>query len=94
MSGQQLDGQPDGQPGGQPDGQPESRSDGRQPDQLRPVTFERHYTRYAAGSVLASCGHTKVLCTVSIQPGVPRFLEGSGKGWLTAEYRMLPSATH
>lgn len=69
------------------------RPDGRQPDQLRPVRFDRSFTRYAAGSVLAHCGHTQVLCTVSIQRGVPRFLEGSGQGWLTAEYRMLPSAT-
>ena len=72
----------------------EQRVDGRKPDELRPVTFERNYTKYAAGSVLASCGNTKVLCTVSIQPGVPRFLADSGRGWLTAEYRMLPSATH
>jgi ribonuclease PH len=70
-----------------------TRPDGRQPDQLRPVRFERQFTRFAAGSVLTHCGDTKVLCTVTIQPGVPRFLEGSGKGWLTAEYRMLPSAT-
>lgn len=69
------------------------RPDGRAFDQLRPVRFERHFTRYAAGSVLVHCGHTQVLCTVSIQPGVPRFLEGKGQGWLTAEYRMLPSAT-
>lgn len=69
------------------------RPDGRQPNQLRPVRFERNFTRYAAGSVLAHCGNTQVLCTVSIQSGVPRFLEGSGQGWLTAEYRMLPSAT-
>lgn len=69
------------------------RLDGRQADQLRPVRFERQFTRFAAGSVLAHCGETKVLCTVTIEPGVPRFLEGSGKGWLTAEYRMLPSAT-
>ncbi len=69
------------------------RSDGRTPDQLRPVQFERHYTQFAAGSVLATCGNTKVLCTVSVQPGVPRFLEKSGRGWLTAEYRMLPGAT-
>jgi ribonuclease PH len=69
------------------------RSDGRQPDQLRPIRFERHFTRYAAGSVLACCGDTQVLCTVSVQPGVPKFLEGTGQGWLTAEYRMLPSAT-
>jgi ribonuclease PH len=69
------------------------RPDGRQADQLRPVRFERHFTKFAAGSVLAHCGETQVLCTVSIQPGVPRFLEGTGQGWLTAEYRMLPSAT-
>lgn len=69
------------------------RPDGRQPDELRPIRFERHFTRFAAGSVLAHCGNTQVLCTVTIQPGVPRFLEGSGQGWLTAEYRMLPSAT-
>lgn len=69
------------------------RSDGRQLDQLRPVRFERHFTRFAAGSVLTHCGDTQVLCTVTIQPGVPKFLEGSGQGWLTAEYRMLPSAT-
>ncbi|MBD3881775.1 ribonuclease PH [Phormidium tenue FACHB-886] len=69
------------------------RPDGRQADQLRPVRFERHFTRYAPGSVLTCCGETQVLCTVSIQPGVPKFLEGKGQGWLTAEYRMLPSAT-
>ncbi len=69
------------------------RPDGRQPDQLRSIRFERHFTRFAAGSVLAHCGDTQVLCTVTIQPGVPKFLEGSGQGWLTAEYRMLPTAT-
>ncbi|MBI4779928.1 MAG: ribonuclease PH [Oscillatoriophycideae cyanobacterium NC_groundwater_1537_Pr4_S-0.65um_50_18] len=69
------------------------RPDGRQSDQLRPVQFERNFTRFAAGSVLTHCGDTQVLCTVSIQPGVPRFLEGTGQGWLTAEYRMLPTAT-
>lgn len=69
------------------------RPDGRQPDELRPVRFERNFTRFAAGSVLAHCGNTQVLCTVTIQPGVPKFLEGSGQGWLTAEYRMLPTAT-
>jgi ribonuclease PH len=69
------------------------RSDGRRADELRPVRFERNYTQFPAGSVLASCGETKVLCTVSIQPKVPRFLEGKGEGWLTAEYRMLPGAT-
>lgn len=69
------------------------RPDGRRADELRPIQFERNFTRFAAGSVLAHCGNTQVLCTVSVQEGVPRFLEGSGKGWLTAEYRMLPSAT-
>ncbi|WP_299404261.1 ribonuclease PH [Acaryochloris sp. IP29b_bin.148] len=69
------------------------RPDGRQPDQLRPIRFQREYTRFAAGSVLAECGQTKVLCTVSVQSGVPRFLEDTGQGWLTAEYRMLPGAT-
>ncbi|MEB3295517.1 MAG: ribonuclease PH [Synechococcales bacterium] len=70
------------------------RPDGRQADQLRPIQFVRHFTKYSPGSVLAKCGETQVLCTVSIQEKVPRFLEGKGQGWLTAEYRMLPSATH
>jgi ribonuclease PH len=70
------------------------RPDGRQPDQLRPISFDRNFTKYAAGSVLAKCGDTHVLCTVSVQEKVPRFLEGQGQGWLTAEYRMLPAATH
>jgi ribonuclease PH len=70
------------------------RPDGRNCDQLRPIQFQRHFTKFAAGSVLAAFGDTQVLCTVSVQPKVPRFLEGQGKGWLTAEYRMLPSATH
>jgi ribonuclease PH len=69
------------------------RPDGRRPDQLRPISFERHFTRFAAGSVLTKCGDTQVLCTVTIQPGVPKFLLGTGQGWLTAEYRMLPGAT-
>jgi ribonuclease PH len=69
------------------------RPDGRRSDQLRLVHFERQFTRFAAGSVLARCGDTQVLCNVTIQAGVPRFLEGKGQGWLTAEYRMLPAAT-
>ncbi|PSO54238.1 MAG: ribonuclease PH [Cyanobacteria bacterium QH_8_48_120] len=69
------------------------RPDGRQPDQLRPINFELDFTRFADASVLAHCGETKVLCTVNIQPGVPKFLLDSGSGWLTAEYRMLPGAT-
>lgn len=69
------------------------RPDGRQADELRPVSFELDFTRFAAGSVLARCGQTQVLCTVSVEEGVPPFLRDSGRGWLTAEYRMLPGAT-
>jgi len=69
------------------------RPDGREPHQLRPIRFERNFTRFASGSVLTHCGDTQVLCTVSIQETVPKFLLGKGQGWLTAEYRMLPSAT-
>ena len=69
------------------------RPDGRQANELRPVIFVKDFTKYADGSVLAKCGETKVLCTVSLSERVPRFLVDSGKGWLTAEYRMLPGAT-
>ncbi|BAY64961.1 ribonuclease PH [Calothrix brevissima NIES-22] len=69
------------------------RPDGRNSDELRPISFDSGFTRFAPGSVLTKCGDTKVLCTVSVTEGVPKFLAGSGKGWLTAEYRMLPSAT-
>lgn len=69
------------------------RPDGREPYELRPVRFQTGFTHFAPGSVLTVCGETKVLCTVSVAEGVPKFLAGSGKGWLTAEYRMLPSAT-
>ncbi len=69
------------------------RPDGRKPYELRPVRFERRFHRFAAGSVIASCGDTHVLCAATIREGVPKFLAGSGKGWLTAEYRMLPGAT-
>ncbi|MFQ4142988.1 ribonuclease PH [Chlorogloeopsis sp. ULAP02] len=69
------------------------RPDSRQPYELRPVSFEQNFTRFAPGSVLTICGETKVLCTVSVAETVPKFLVGTGKGWLTAEYRMLPSAT-
>jgi ribonuclease PH len=69
------------------------RSSNRRPDQLRPVTFQRNYTRYAEGSVLVSFGDTRVLCTASVEETVPPFLRGSGKGWVTAEYSMLPRAT-
>lgn len=65
----------------------------RQPNQLRPVSFESNFTKFSTSSVLTHCGDTRVLCTVTIQPGVPKFLKGTGTGWLTAEYRMLPGAT-
>ncbi|MGZ0230725.1 MAG: ribonuclease PH [Acidimicrobiales bacterium] len=69
------------------------RPDGRQADQLRPITFQRDFTGMAAGSVLVSFGSTQVLCTASIEDGVPRWMKGSGKGWVTAEYSMLPGST-
>ena len=69
------------------------RPDGRQPNQLRPISFEREFTKFTSASVLAKSGDTQVLCTITIKPGVPKFLEYTGQGWLTAEYRMLPGAT-
>ncbi|RAK67312.1 ribonuclease PH [Phenylobacterium kunshanense] len=66
----------------------------RAPDLLRPVTLETGVTRYAEGSCLATFGHTKVLVTASVEEGVPGFLRGKGQGWVTAEYGMLPRATH
>src|SRR3954452_9059685 len=69
------------------------RPDSRRPDQLRPLTFRRRYTRSAPGSVLVKAGRTTVLCTCSVKPKVPDFLVGKGKGWLTAEYGMLPGST-
>ena len=71
----------------------DGRSGGRGRDALRPVTFERNYTRYAEGSVLTSFGNTRVLCNATVEERVPPFLRGSGKGWITAEYSMLPRAT-
>ena len=70
------------------------RPSGRSPDQLRNVSFHRHYTRHAEGSVLVEFGGTRVLCTASIEDGVPGFLRGRGQGWVTAEYGMLPRSTH
>ena len=70
-----------------------TRPSGRAPDQLRAVTIERHYTRHAEGSVLISCGDTRVLCTASVEERVPPWLRGKGEGWVTAEYGMLPRAT-
>src|SRR5215475_6481450 len=69
------------------------RGDGRQGDQLRPLTFRRGFTGQAAGSVLVAMGRTTVLCTCSVEETVPPFLVGSGKGWLSAEYAMLPGST-
>ncbi|WP_403020416.1 ribonuclease PH [Salinibacterium sp. GXW1014] len=70
------------------------RIDSRTPDQLRPVTFERGWSKQAEGSCLVSFGDTKVLCTASFTNGVPRWMTGKGKGWVTAEYSMLPRATN
>lgn len=69
------------------------RADGREPDELRPVTFRRDYTEFAPGSVLIEVGRTKVLCTASVEKDVPRWLRGTGRGWVTAEYSMLPGST-
>lgn len=71
-----------------------ARPSGRAVDQLRDVSFKRRFTRHAEGSVLVQFGHTHVLCTASIEDGVPGFLRGKGQGWVTAEYGMLPRATH
>jgi len=71
-----------------------TRSSGRAADALRPVTLTRHYTKHAEGSVLVAFGDTKVLCTASVEEKVPFHKKGSGEGWVTAEYGMLPRATH
>jgi ribonuclease PH len=65
----------------------------RQSNQLRQISFQSDFTKFATSSVLTDCGDTRVLCTVTIKDGVPKFLAGTGTGWLTAEYRMLPGAT-
>ncbi len=70
------------------------RPDNRPADQVRPIKITRQYTAYAEGSVLVEFGNTKVLCNASVEEGVPRWLKGQGKGWVTAEYGMLPRATH
>ena len=69
------------------------RPSGRQPDQLRPVSIQRRFTKHAEGSVLVSFGDTQVIVTASVETSVPRFLKGQGQGWVTAEYGMLPRAT-
>ncbi|HVC01292.1 MAG TPA: ribonuclease PH [Steroidobacteraceae bacterium] len=70
------------------------RPSGRAPDELRALSFTRHFTRHAEGSVLVGFGDTRVLCTASVEDGVPPFLRGKAQGWVTAEYGMLPRATH
>jgi ribonuclease PH len=72
----------------------QQRPSGRAPDQLRNVRFTRRYTRHAEGSVLVEFGDTRVLCTATVENSVPSFLRNSGQGWVTAEYGMLPRATH
>ena len=71
-----------------------NRNDGRLQNQLRPISFQRQFTRYAEGSVLVCCGETKVLCNASVEERVPPFMRGEGRGWVTAEYSMLPRSTH
>ena len=70
------------------------RPNDRKADQVRPIKITRNYTAYAEGSVLVEFGNTKVLCNASVEESVPRWLKGQGKGWVTAEYGMLPRATH
>ncbi len=69
------------------------RADGRRPDELRPVVIRRGYTKFAPGSVLIETGDTRVICTASVEDGVPRHLLGTGQGWITAEYSLLPGST-
>ncbi|SRR6266511_2852766 len=70
------------------------RPDGRKPDELRAVLITPDFNRYAEGSALIACGETQVICTASVEEKVPAFIEGQGRGWITAEYAMLPRATH
>lgn len=70
------------------------RPSGRAADELRPVAITRNFTRHAAGAVLVAFGDTQVVCTASVEKGVPPFMRGQGRGWITAEYGMLPAATH
>jgi ribonuclease PH len=69
------------------------RTNNRRNDEVRPITVTRHYTKYAPGSVLIAFGDTKVLCTATVDEKVPSFLKGTGQGWITAEYNMLPAST-
>ncbi|MDW8310865.1 MAG: ribonuclease PH, partial [Verrucomicrobiales bacterium] len=78
-----------------PEGLPSARPDGRQPDQLRPVRFQNHIAPYALGSTLIACGNTQVICGVTLEESVPRWMKEQGVpgGWITAEYSMLPYST-
>ena len=69
------------------------RPSSRKADELRPITITRQYTKHAEGSVLVCFGDTQVICTASVEEQIPRFLKGSGQGWITAEYGMLPRST-
>src|ERR1043165_4043864 len=69
------------------------RADGRGPEDLRPLNFTRDFTEFAAGSVLVEMGRTKVICTASVEDRIPPWLRGKGRGWVTAEYSMLPGST-
>ena len=71
-----------------------SRPDGRRPDEMRPLRFARRFTKYAEGSVLIEMGNTAVLCTATVEDRLPPWLRGQGRGWVTAEYSMLPRSTH
>src|SRR5687768_16952095 len=71
-----------------------SRPSGRAPDELRPIRITRRFTRHAEGSVLIEAGETRVLCTASVEESIPAFLRNTGRGWVTAEYGMLPRSTH
>jgi ribonuclease PH len=71
-----------------------TRADGRRPGELRPIDITPHFLRHAEGSVLIALGNTRVVCAASVEEGVPPFLRGKGRGWVTAEYGMLPRSTH
>ena len=70
-----------------------ARHDGRATDEIRPVSIETDFVKYPEGSVLITCGNTRVICNATVEEGVPAFLKGQGRGWVTAEYSMLPRAT-
>jgi ribonuclease PH len=74
--------------------QDKPRADGRRPEQMRPVKITRGFLKYAEGSCLVEVGDTRVICAASLETGVPKWMEGAGQGWVTAEYAMLPRATH